>query len=102
VLARAEDRVPESLQDDALGRNSARRVRPTLDCMSATLSRSPLRAVHARSNVFQAQVVIYRVSQFLFASQVMLGGLNGYMAQPELNLFKFSPGQVAESCAGAA
>jgi hypothetical protein len=28
------------------------------------------------SNVFQAQVVIHCVSQFLLASQVMLGGLN--------------------------
>jgi len=52
-------------------------------------------AGHTRSKVFQAQVVIHRVSQFLFASQVMLGRLNGRMAKQELNLFKFSPSQVA-------
>jgi hypothetical protein len=54
------------------------------------------------SDIFQSQVVIHRVSQFLFASQVMLGRLNRCMAKQELNLFKFSPSQVAESCAGAA
>ena len=59
-------------------------------------------AVNALSNVFQTEVVIHRVSQFLFASQVMLGRLNRCMAKQELNLFKFSPSQVAESCAGAA
>jgi hypothetical protein len=52
-------------------------------------------AVHIRSNVFQAQAVIHRVSQFLFASQVMLGRLNGCMAKQKLNLFKFSSSQVA-------
>ena len=52
-------------------------------------------AVHTRSNVFQAQVVIHRVSQFLFASEVMLGRLNGCMAKQKLNLFKFSSSQVA-------
>jgi hypothetical protein len=59
-------------------------------------------AVNALSNVFQTEVVIHRVSQFLFASQVMLGRLNRCMAKQELNLFKFSPSQVTESCAGAA
>src|SRR5260370_11081048 len=59
-------------------------------------------AVNTLSNVFQTQVVIHRVAQFLFASKVMLGGLNGCMAKQELNVLKFSPGQVAESCAGAA
>ena len=48
-------------------------------------------AVHTRSKVFQAQVVIHRVSQFLFASEVILGRLNRCMAKQELNLFKFSP-----------
>jgi len=57
-------------------------------------------AVHTRSNVFQAQVVIHRVPQFLFASEIVLGRLNGCMAKQELNLFKLSPRQVAESCAG--
>jgi hypothetical protein len=40
-------------------------------------------------------LVIHRMSQFLFAPQVVLGGLNGRMAKQELNLFKFSPSQVA-------
>ena len=61
----------------------------------------PFETVGTWSNIFQTQVVIHRVSEFLFASQVMLGGLNGCMVKQELNLFKFSPGQVAESCAGA-
>ena len=52
------------------------------------------------SDVFQAQVVIHRVPQFLFASEIVLGRLNGCMAKQELNLFKLSPRQVAESCAG--
>ena len=68
-----------------------------LDCSEVRFE-----AVHLRSNVFQAQVVIHRVSQFLFASQVMLGRLNRCMAEQELNLFKFSPSQMTESCAGAA
>jgi hypothetical protein len=49
-------------------------------------------AVSARSNIFQASVVIHCVSQFLLASQVMLGGLHGCMAKQELILFKFSAG----------
>jgi len=32
---------------------------------------------------------------------IMLGCLNGRMAKQELNLFKFAPGQVTESCARA-
>ena len=48
-------------------------------------------AVGSQSDVFQSQVVVHRVSQFLFASQIMLGRLNGRMAKQELNLFKFSP-----------
>jgi hypothetical protein len=51
--------------------------------------------------MFQAQVVIHGVSQFLFASQVVLGRLHGCMAKQKLNLFKLAPGQVTESCAGA-
>jgi hypothetical protein len=58
-------------------------------------------AVNTRSNIFQPQVVIHRVSQFLFASQVVLARLHGYMAKQKLNLFKLAPGQVTESCAGA-
>ncbi len=37
-----------------------------------------------------------------FPHIVMLGRLNGCMAKQELNLFKFFPSQVTESCAGAA
>jgi hypothetical protein len=58
-------------------------------------------AVDPRSNIFQAQVVIHGVSQFLFASQIVLGRLHGCMAKQKLNLFKLAPGQVTESCAGA-
>jgi hypothetical protein len=47
--------------------------------------------MNSPSNIFQSQVVIHRVSQFLFASQVVLGRLNRCMAKQELNLFKFSP-----------
>jgi len=57
--------------------------------------------VNTPLNIFQAQAVIHRVSQFLFASQVMLGRLHGCMAKQKLNLFKFAPCQVTESCAGA-
>jgi hypothetical protein len=46
-------------------------------------------------------VVIHRVSQFLFASKVVLSRLHGCMAKQKLNLFKLAPGQVTESCAGA-
>ena len=53
------------------------------------------RAVNSQSDFFQTQVVIHRVSQFLFASQIVLGRLNRCVTKQELNLFKFSPGQVA-------
>jgi len=59
-------------------------------------------AVNTPSDIFQSQVVIHRMSQFLFASQVMLRRLNRCVAKQEPNLFQFSPSQVAESRAGAA
>jgi hypothetical protein len=52
-------------------------------------------AVITQSNIFQAQVVIHCVSQFLFASKVVLSRLHGCMAKQELNLFKLAPSQVA-------
>ena len=58
--------------------------------------------VGSQSDVFQTQVVIHRMSQFLFAAQIMLGRLNRYVPKQELNLIKFSPSQVAQSRASAA
>jgi hypothetical protein len=51
-------------------------------------------AVSALSHLFQSQVVIHRVSQFLFASQILLGRLNRCVTKQKLNLFKFSASQV--------
>jgi hypothetical protein len=61
----------------------------------------PFGAVGALSHVFQSQVVIHRMSQFLFASKIVLGRLNRCMPKQELNLIKFSPSQVAQSRASA-
>ena len=55
----------------------------------------PFGAVDCQSDIFQTQVVIHPVSQLLFAAQIMLGRLNGCVTKQELNLFKFSPSQVA-------
>jgi hypothetical protein len=54
-------------------------------------------AVVALSDVLQSQVVVHRMSQFLFASQIMLGRLNRCVPKQELSLIKFSPSQVAQS-----
>jgi hypothetical protein len=59
-------------------------------------------AVNTLLGVCQPLVVIHCVPQFLFASQVVLGRLNRSVAKQELNLFKFAPRQVTESCASAA
>jgi hypothetical protein len=56
-------------------------------------------AVGALSDVFQSQVVIHRVSQFLFASKIVLGRLNRCVLQQKLNLFELAASQVAQSCA---
>ena len=37
------------------------------------------------------------MSQFLFASKIVLGRLNRCMPKQKLNLIKFSPSQVAQS-----
>jgi len=55
----------------------------------------PFGAVDSQSDIFRTQVVIHRVSQFLFAAQIMLGRLNGCVTKQELNLVKFSTSQVA-------
>jgi hypothetical protein len=52
-------------------------------------------AVNTPSDIFQSHVVIHRVSQFLFASQVMLGRLNRCVPKQKLDLFKFAASQVA-------
>jgi hypothetical protein len=52
-------------------------------------------AMNTPSDIFQSQVVIHRVSQFLFASQVMLGRLNRCVPKQKLDLFKFAASQVA-------
>jgi hypothetical protein len=55
----------------------------------------PFEAVNTPSDIFQSHVVIHRVSQFLFASQVMLGRLNRCVPKQKLDLFKFAASQVA-------
>jgi hypothetical protein len=52
-------------------------------------------AVGSQSDVFQSQVVVHRVSQFLFATEIMLGRLNRCVTKQELNLFELAAGQVA-------
>jgi hypothetical protein len=59
----------------------------------------PFGAVGALSDVFQSQVVIHRVSQFLFTSETLLGRLNRWVPKQKLNLFEFATGIVAQSCA---
>jgi hypothetical protein len=51
----------------------------------------PFGAAVALPDVFQSQVVIRRMSQFLFTSQIMLGRLNRCVPKQELNLIKFTP-----------
>jgi hypothetical protein len=42
------------------------------------------------------------MSQFLFASKIVLGRLNRCVPQQKLNLFELAASQVAQSCAGTA
>jgi hypothetical protein len=47
------------------------------------------------ADVVQAQLLIHRVSQFLFASEILLGSLNRWVPKQKLNLFQFTAIQVA-------
>jgi len=43
----------------------------------------------------QSEIVVHRFADFLFAAEIALSCLNRCMPKQELNLFKFSAGQVA-------
>ena len=58
-------------------------------------ARSGLEATSTALGVFQAEFVIYRLAEFLLAPNITLSCLNRCMPKQELNLFKFSAGQVA-------
>jgi hypothetical protein len=73
---------------------SAGRVPCALEC-NGWLPRNPDLGRELPVRCLQSQVVIDRVSQFVFASEIMLGCLNRCAPKQELNLFKFAPSQVA-------
>ncbi len=57
--------------------------------------RSRLRGRGTLSGVFQSEVVVHRVAEFLLAAQITLRCLNGRVSKQKLNLLKFSAGQMA-------
>src|ERR1700730_1204991 len=76
--------------------SSADRVPCALEC-DLWLPRNPDLGRELPVRCLQSQVVIDRVSQFLFASEIMLGCLNRCAPKQELDLFKFAPSEVASS-----
>jgi hypothetical protein len=46
--------------------------------------------------------VVDCVTQLLLATEILLGRLDGYVSEQELNLIQFAAGKVAEPGAGAA
>ena len=64
---------------------------PGVEPPNAGAPEVPFGEVSSQSDVFQSQIVIHRMSQFLFASKIVLGRLNRCVTKQELNLFKFSP-----------
>jgi hypothetical protein len=50
---------------------------------------------------FNADVIIDRVTQSLFAAEIALGSLHAHVSEQELNLFELASGEMAQSCAGA-
>ncbi len=47
------------------------------------------------SGVFQSEVVVHRLAEFLLAAEIALSCLNRGMPKQKLNLLKFSAGQMA-------
>ena len=54
-----------------------------------------LGAVPPGSGVFQSEVVVHRLAEFLFATEIALSCLNRCVPKQKLNLLKFSACQMA-------
>jgi hypothetical protein len=52
-------------------------------------------AVTTPSGVFQSEVIVHRVAEVLLAAELAFSCLNRCVPKQELNLFKFSAGQMA-------
>jgi hypothetical protein len=55
---------------------------------------SAFKALRAR---FNSDLVVYGLSQSLFASKILFRGLNRDVAEQKLDLFQLAPGAVAET-----
>lgn len=52
-----------------------------------------------RRRWLDADLIIHRISDFLFGPEIMLGGLNQNVAEKNLDLFEFAARDMAESSA---
>jgi hypothetical protein len=52
-------------------------------------------AVTTPSGVFQSEVVVHRVAEFLLATEITFSRLNRCVSKQQLNLLKFSTSQMA-------
>ena len=62
---------------------------------SSWLSRSRFRGHCHLSAVFQSEIVVHGMAEFLLAAEIPLGCLNRCVAKEKLNLLKFSACEMA-------
>jgi len=63
--------------------------------ISGARARSRLRGHCHLSAVFQSEIVVHGMAEFLLAAEIPLGGLNRCVAKEKLNLLKFSACEMA-------